>query len=127
MAREIWRPVVDFEDAYEVSDLGRVRGLERTCPHITGSRRVPPRLMTLTTRYADDTRFYFVVSLNADGAAVQPYVHHLVLAAFKGARPKGAQARHINRNTTDNRLKNLIWEGRLHHPPSSGGITRNRK
>ncbi|MFB9286611.1 NUMOD4 domain-containing protein [Pseudoclavibacter helvolus] len=31
--RETWRPVVEYEGSYDVSDEGRVRSLPRTTPH----------------------------------------------------------------------------------------------
>lgn len=36
-------------------------------------------------------------------------VAHLVLRAFRGPRPRGAQCRHLNGNSLDNRLVNLAW------------------
>ncbi len=37
------------------------------------------------------------------------YVHALVLEAFKGSRPEGMEARHLNGNPRDNRPENLEW------------------
>ncbi len=37
------------------------------------------------------------------------YIHLLVLEAFKGPRPEGMQARHLNGVRTDNRPENLEW------------------
>jgi len=37
------------------------------------------------------------------------YIHHMVLEAFVGKKPDGAQCRHINGDKEDNRLCNLAW------------------
>ena len=45
-----------------------------------------------------------------NGKHVLRLVHHLVLEAFVGKRPKGTEARHVNdRDPTNNRLDNLAW------------------
>lgn len=31
--QEVWKPVVGYENSYEVSDLGRVRSIDRICPY----------------------------------------------------------------------------------------------
>lgn len=36
-------------------------------------------------------------------------VHRLVLETFVGLRPKGCEARHLNGDPADNRLRNLCW------------------
>lgn len=36
-------------------------------------------------------------------------VHHLVLDAFVGKRPRGLECRHIDGNPTNNRASNLVW------------------
>jgi len=42
---EEFRPIVGYEDAYEVSNLGRVRSLEREVPDNTGMRIVRERIL----------------------------------------------------------------------------------
>lgn len=43
---EIWRPVKDYEGLYEVSNLGRIKSLDRTCRHpLGGTRIVKQRIM----------------------------------------------------------------------------------
>ena len=33
---EIWKPITNYEDCYEVSSLGRVKSLERRVRHYQG-------------------------------------------------------------------------------------------
>jgi hypothetical protein len=108
---EQWRPVLGFEDYYEVSDQGRVRGLARTHEYRGGVRRVRARLLVLTPD-ADKhhrTHCYVGVMLYDGGKAYRKRVHSLVLEAFVGARPARADVRHLNGVGNDNRLVNLAW------------------
>ncbi len=52
---------------------------------------------------------YLWITLAHDGRYRTVPVHHLVLRAFVGTRPKGHQTRHLNGVRTDNRLANLRW------------------
>jgi hypothetical protein len=88
---EEWREIAGFP-GYFVSDLGNVRG---------------PRARRLR---ADAVRGYLRVWLCASGRRVRRQVSHLVLEAFTGPRPLGAQARHVHHNDPScNRRDNLEW------------------
>lgn len=52
---------------------------------------------------------YFLVRLCHKGRSKAFYVHHLVLSAFIGPRPKNAITRHLNADRGDNRAANLAW------------------
>ena len=52
---------------------------------------------------------YQRVNLIRDGKPRSFRVHRLVLLAFVGPCPKGMQARHLNGNSSDNRLANIAW------------------
>lgn len=52
---------------------------------------------------------YLTVGLRNNGSCKTFYVHTLVLVAFRGPRPDGYVARHLNGNKMDNRLENLEW------------------
>lgn len=106
---EEWRPVVGYEGLYEVSDLGRVRRLERLVAGSTaGTRRLKPRL-----RKTAVVRGYAVVQLTDEsGAHEMCRVHRLVLKAFVGPCPDGMQGCHDNGDALDNRLRNLRWDTR---------------
>jgi hypothetical protein len=100
---ERWLPVPDWEDLYEVSDLGRVRSL----PRITGGqwRNRPGQVL----KPYDRAKGYKEVSLMRGGRACKRKVHLLVLAAFVGPRPTGLQTRHLDGNPANNKLGNLIY------------------
>lgn len=105
---EIWKPVVGHEGAYEVSDLGRVRSLERVIPVTLSNgriaqRRVPGKLLAPGL----DSAGYLSVQLGRKGGSVR--VHWLVLAAFVGPAPEGAQRLHNDGCRTNNSLANLRY------------------
>jgi hypothetical protein len=103
---EQWLPVVGFEGAYEVSDRGRVRSLERVVASGRYTRRVSPRLLSPTRN--PNGRLY--IDLNVNGVPDRRWVHHLVLEAFVGPRPPGMEACHWNDVGHDNRSENLRWD-----------------
>lgn len=100
---EEWRPVLGWEEFYEVSSLGRVRSLLRAWgsdkPY--GGKQVKPIL---------GSRRYLVVNLTNRGKRQQIFVHKLVLEAFVGPRPEGAVSCHGLGGPLDNSTKNLRWD-----------------
>lgn len=104
---ETWLPIPGFENHYEVSNQGRVRSLERAVTsHSDNRRRVfKGRVLKQGSR----KNGYCVVGLSKDGVVHDWYVHRLVLWAFVGAPPPGAECCHNNDVRDDNRLENLRW------------------
>ena len=108
---EEWRAVVGFEGAYEVSDHGRVRSLDRMLPWKrtlrTGTvvdclRRHAGHVLTPQAKEAG----HMWVQL---GRGNQAYVHHLVLEAFVGPAPVGTVGLHWDDDPARNHLDNLRW------------------
>lgn len=96
---EIWKPVVDFEGIYEVSNLGRVR----TNTNLPRYRNGIKKLVTAG-------RGYLYTSLNKDNKQRKIAVHLLVAAAFLGHSTDGTTnlvVDHIDDDKTNNRLSNL--------------------
>lgn len=101
---EEWRAIPGFP-GYEVSDYARVRSWKRQA----GGVRAEPRSKAQTP----DKDGYATVSLMRGGKQTTERVSHLVLAAFKGPRPDGLEARHLNGNESDDRPANLEWSTHL--------------
>lgn len=98
-----WRPVVDYEGLYEVSDQGRVRSLDR---RDAAGRWVHGRAVQPVVHHRGHLR----VSLWSGGRRTQVFVHRLVLEAFRGPAPDGMEACHNDGKPTNNRLENLRWD-----------------
>jgi hypothetical protein len=100
-----WKPIVGYEGIYEVSDDGRVRGLDRRVKfkNSTTFKRGTELRGSITHNG------YHQVLLAKDGKNTTRRVHHLVLEAFIGNRPDGYVGRHLNGVRDDNRAENLAW------------------
>ncbi len=122
-ATESWRPVVGHP-GYEVSDLGRVRSVDREVhcisrhgtPH---KRRYKGALLKLWR----DPKFGYFSAVMGRGVNSRP-VHQLVAEAFIGPRPEGQEVRHLNSDGGDNRLCNLAYGTRSDNNRDS---TKNKK
>lgn len=100
---ERWRWVVTHQGAYEVSDCGRVRSVDRIT---TAGHRVRGRVLAQSVTKSG----YLQVTLSSPRRSVQ--VHRLVLEAFVGPAPDNADGCHNNSERQDNRVSNLRWDSR---------------
>lgn len=106
MINEKWKPVVGFENLYEVSDQGNVKSLQR---NVNGIRYGKPYHFTIEERQMalqTDGKGYMRVNLFKDGKQYPKKVHRLVAEAFLG-EITDKEIDHINTIKTDNRLTNL--------------------
>lgn len=123
--QEEWRPVVGWEDLYEVSDHGRVRSLDRTTHFIDGRvRHFKGQLLTL---YCSPGTTRPRVELRRGKKHRTVVVSVLVLEAFVGPRPEGLFCCHWDDDPSNNHVSNLRWDtpsanaydkvrnGRCHH------------
>lgn len=108
---ERWLPVPGHS-SYEVSDLGRVRSVDRFIESIEGWRRftpgcvLKPQLRTVNQSQPWATPRW-TVCLNAHK---RRYIAHLVLEAFVGPRPLGMDACHNDGDSLNDQLGNLRWD-----------------
>lgn len=97
---ERWKPVLGYEDFYQVSDRGRVR-------RIAGTFGAPAGRIL---RLQDEN--YLWVWLHANGHRRRQKIHILVAQAFLGPRPVGLDVNHKNGIKRDNRPVNLEYTTR---------------
>lgn len=106
---EHWRPVVNWEGFYEVSNKGRIRTVAR---HITVPRtgRSWWKPSQLRKPFRSSAVGYLSVNLRADGRTQMKRIHVAVLEAFIGPRPAGMVGCHNDGNRDNNMPSNLRWD-----------------
>lgn len=106
MDKEIWRPVKGYEGVYEVSNLGRVKGVERFCRgRHDGLKPVHEKILTTDVSNCG----YLRVRLYLYGKSKRLYVHRIVAEAFI-PNPDGLpQVNHKDENKKNNSVNNLEW------------------
>ena len=103
---EIWRPVVGYEEYYEVSNMGRVRSFDRVTGSGYGSTRVVKGRILKELNHGNG---YMCVNLFKDKKQKQFLIHRLVAQAFVPNPNNLPEVDHINTVRNDNRSENLRW------------------
>lgn len=103
LSREGWEWIDGYDGKYQISTLGRVRTFANTSNKGDGRGECRIKEPSMS-RYG-----YPVVSLSESGRSRVRFVHHLVLEAFIGPRPKGTEARHLDGVRKNARISNLTW------------------
>lgn len=103
--REEWRPVVGYEESYEVSNFGEVRGVDRWVPSVHGERFKKGVIKSKKT----DKDGYFRVYLSKSSKKKQFMVHRLVAEAFLDNLNNDPVVNHIDGDKQNNRADNLEW------------------
>jgi len=91
--REIWKPVLGYENNYAVSDKGNVFSWIRNRPMSKIKQSVG----------------YLRTHLSGPAGAKEVGNHILVMEAFRGERPYGKVVNHIDGNKENNCLENLEY------------------
>ena len=108
---EEWRDIKGYEGKYMVSNMGRVKSLERTVWNGRGYRIVPEKIRKANT----NNMGYLQVNLNKNNKVKRYCVHRLVADAFC-ENPSGyTEVNHINEDKLDNRAENLEFCNRLYN------------
>ena len=101
---EQWKGIPNYEECYEVSDLGRVKSVDRIVNNHSSYRLVKNRILK-----QNNSTNYLIVGLNLNNKVKKVYVHHLVCIVFLGHIPCGHKLviNHKNFIKTDNRKVNF--------------------
>ena len=111
MQDEIWRPVVGYEDCYEVSNIGRLRTVGHIIEYSDGrSRHV--RGGRIISYGKPKPNGYYIKCLQRGNTKKYVTIHRLVATAFIPNPENLEQVNHKNGVKTDNRASNLEWVSR---------------
>lgn len=107
---EVWKDIKGFEKFYQVSNLGRVRSLDRVVEMSDGRRR-KERGQILKPRVKTNRGGYLSVVLRKAGTRKDFTVHQLVALAFvPNPDPETlTQINHKDEDKTNNKPSNLEW------------------
>lgn len=105
--QEIWKDIPDYEGLYQVSNLGRVKSLDRAIEYSNGKTVFTKGKIIKQNKDKHD-RLRLRLSKNNKGKNY--FVHTLVALAFIGDRPDGYVVAHCDGNNNNNKLSNLRYD-----------------
>ena len=106
MQKELWLAVKGFEGLYEVSDLGRVRSLDRTTKTRGDGKRISKGRVL---KFKTDKYGYYCVCLRKNLKNHHKTVHRLIAEVFVENKENKPQVNHIDGNKLNNHYSNLEW------------------
>lgn len=105
--KEEWRDIAGYEGLYQVSNLGRVRSLDRVVPHARYGHQPIKGDLLLPGKNRDG---YLGVGLHKNGKKKRARVHKLVAEAFIGPCPDGMEVCHGVKGNQVNTVANLRYD-----------------
>lgn len=118
---EEWRDIENYEGIYQVSNLGRVRSLDRLN---SAGHRLKGRVL----RSSPNSLGYHLVSLTKNGRQTSMRVHRLVALAFIENPHNKPQVNHLDGDKNNNYETNLEWstsKENIKHALETGLMLKN--
>lgn len=106
MEKEIWKDIPDYIGVYQVSNLGRIRSLDRYIERGKSGFFKEGQIQKLQ----NNGNGYLYKQLKYKGKHRNFYIHRLVLMVFVGERPDGMVICHKDGDITNNKLSNLRYD-----------------
>lgn len=103
---EIWKDINGFEGMYQISNLGRVKSIERTVIDKNNNiKYIKEHIMSSS----NNGNGYLSVMLYKDNKGVRKLIHRLVAQAFIPNPQNLPEVNHIDENRGNNVVTNLEW------------------
>lgn len=103
---EEWKLIKNYEGLYEVSNLGRIRSLDKLVKGRKGTEYIKKGKILKQIKHVNG---YMKIGLTKDGKRKTFLVHRLVAEAFISNPENKPYIDHINTIRDDNRVENLRW------------------
>jgi hypothetical protein len=103
--QEIWKDIPDFEGLYQVSNLGRIKSLERYW--LSGRKNILKRLHKEKILNGRLKGNYLQVRLSKNGKDYWKSIHRIVISTF--LEKSNLDVNHKNGIKIDNKLENLEY------------------
>lgn len=103
--KEIWKDIKGYEGYYQISNLGRVKGLKRKVNSSNGEREIKETILNFT----DNGNGYKIIGLCRYDKRINFYIHRLVADAFVDNPYNEKEINHIDYDKSNNRVDNLQW------------------
>ena len=122
--KEIWKDIEGYEGFYQVSNLGRVKSLDRhdAFDRLVKGKMITPRKNNYKNIDGDE---YVYVDLYRNGKGKRKYVHRLVAEAFVPRVAECNVVNHLDGTRSNNRADNLEWttkKGNTLHALNNGRL-----
>jgi len=91
---ELWKPIKDYEECYQISSFGRVKSMHK----------IPYKILKQSIRSE-----YFGIQLNKNNSGKTYSIHRLVACAFLKNNKKLEIVNHKDGNKINNNILNLEW------------------
>lgn len=129
--KEQWKPVSEYEDHYEVSDLGRIRAKAVFIPHDGNwDKDQKGYIKKRKVKNQNINRYgYLQIKLCKYGKCRTLTVHRLVAKAFLPNPENHVQVNHKDGNKQNNIVTNIEWisrSGNIQHAWDTGLMDREK-
>lgn len=103
---EVWKDIDGYNGIFQVSNLGRVRSIDRFVKGAYGKRWIKGKIFKPVLNKSDG---YLRVVFMVDGISKRHYIHRLIANAFLPKIKGKEYVNHIDGNKLNNSISNLEW------------------